>query len=568
MITPETLRAVPLLAALTDEELQEVALAVADMHLIEGEWLVQEGETPAFYLLLSGEMEVSKSVAGVEQVISQYHAGDYFGEVPLLLGSAAVANLRATSEARVLRLDATDFHNLLVRSDKLAASIMKTMTRRVADLQRLSVETPVEQTLIVGRPSDLECYDLRQFLSGNRLGFRWLDPGDALAAPLIPHTVGDGPYPAVVYPDGQVFYNPTRRDMALRLGLQTQPEKPLYDVIIVGGGPAGLAAAVYGASEGLRTLMVEREAPGGQAGTSSRIENYLGFPTGLSGAELSGRALQQAKRFGTEVVVTRTAQEIISECEDAPQVVLDGGERVTTRTIILATGVSWRTLWVPGAEALVGRGIYYGAARTEALGVRGKDVYLVGGGNSAGQSALFFADYACQVTLLIRADSIEKGMSQYLIDQLRTKSNITVCLNTSLTAVHGKGRLEAITVRDNTTQAQNRLETDALFVFIGADAETGWLPDSVACDEHGYVLTGLDAHQSGKWTIERDPYLLETSVPGVFAAGDVRHGSIKRVASGVGEGSMAIAFIHQYLARTSGLPRTEPEPAASGPRPN
>lgn len=555
MITLEMLRAVPLLSALSDEELQGVAMAVADMRLNADEWLVQEGETPAFYLLLSGDLQVSKSVAGTDQALNQYHAGDFFGEVPLLLGSTVVASLRAMNEVRVLRLDAVDFHNLLVRSEKAAAHIMSAMSRRVAALQRLSVETPVAQTLIVGHPADLECYDLRQFLSGNRLGFRWLDPGDPLAAPLIPKSADSVNYPAVVYPDGAVAYAPSKRDVALRLGLQTQPTQAFYDVIIIGGGPAGLAAAVYGASEGLRMLMVEREAPGGQAGTSSRIENYLGFPTGLSGAELGGRALQQARRFGTEVVVTRTAQAITSECEDAVQVALDGGDQVEARTIVVATGVSWRTLWVPGAEALVGRGIYYGAARTEAIGVRGKDVYLIGGGNSAGQSALFFADYASQVTLLIRASSLEKSMSQYLIDQLRAKPNITVCLNTNLTAVHGQGHLEAITVQDTVTQQQNRLETDSLFVFIGADAETGWLPNTVARDEHGYLLTGRDAQLSGKWTIERDPYLLETSVPGVFAAGDVRHGSIKRVASGVGEGSMAIAFIHQYLAQSAARPQ-------------
>jgi len=560
MITPETLRAVPLLALLPEDALADTAAVVADMHLNPCEWLVREGETPAFYVLLSGTMEVTKRVAGADQILSHYHAGDFFGEVPLLLGSPAVANVRASGEARVLRLDAADFHNLLAKSDNLAACIVQTMTRRVVSLQRVSVETPIPRTLIVGHPADLECYDLRQFLSGNRQDFQWLDPGNPQALSLIPEDLREPPYPAVALPGGELLRNPSKRALAEHLGLQITPQQPQYDVVIIGAGPAGLAAAVYGASEGLRTLLVEREAPGGQAGTSSRIENYLGFPTGLSGADLSARALQQAQRFGTEIVVTRSAVSIQAEC-DEPQIVLDGGQAVGTRAVILATGVTWRSLWVPGAEALVGKGIYYGAARTEALGVRGKDVFLIGGGNSAGQAAMFFADYAQCVTLLIRASTIEKGMSQYLIDQLRTKANIRVHLNASVTAVHGDAHLEAISVCDAGSGQEERLNTDSLFVFIGADAQTNWLPETIACDDRGYLLTGLAARQSGKWTLERDPYLLETSVPGVFAAGDVRHGSIKRVASGVGEGSMAIAFIHQYLA----LLEQETPPAAEPP---
>ena len=559
MITPDTLRAVPLFALLPDETLAQIAALAADMHLIEGEWLMREGETPAFFVLLEGQLEVTKRVAGADQVLTHHQAGDYFGEVPLLLGSPDVANVRATSDAQVLRLDAGDFHTLMEKSDPLAASILQTMTRRVADLQRVSVETPVPRTLIVGHPADLECYDLRQFLSGNHQDFHWLNPDNPLAVPLIPEDLRQEPYPAVVLPGGEVLRNPSKRALAEHLGLQITPRQPAYDVVIIGAGPAGLAAAVYGASEGLRTLLVEREAPGGQAGTSSRIENYLGFPTGISGADLGERALQQAQRFGTEIVVTRSAVTIQEECASA-QVVLDGGQVVDTRAIILATGVAWRSLWVPGAEPLVGKGIYYGAARTEAMGVRGKDVFLIGGGNSAGQAAMFFADYAQRVTLLIRASSLERGMSQYLIDQLRTKANISVCLNCSVTAVHGDSHLEAISVCDSQSGIEKRLNTDALFVFIGADAKTDWLPGTIACDDRGYLLTGLDALQSGKWTIKRDPYLLETSVPGVFAAGDVRHGSIKRVASGVGEGSMAIAFVHQYLALDE-----QPAPPAAEP---
>ena len=548
MITPDMLCSLPIFAMLDAADLQDVAAAAADVHLVACEWLISEGEQPAFFVLLEGGLEVTKSVGGNEQIINHYEKGDYFGEVPILLGTTAIANLRAETDARVLRLDADDFHTLVSHSEKFAAKILQTMTRRVQHLQHLAFETPANRTLIVGRPADLECHDLRQFLAGNHVSYRWLDPDDPLAARSIPAQANEGPYPVVVLPDDTAMKNPSRRDIADRLGLQTKPTQKSYDVVIVGGGPAGLAAAVYGASEGLRTLMIEREAPGGQAGTSSRIENYLGFPTGLSGDELGTRALQQAKRFGTEIVVARNVTRV--RCADGTHwITLNDQDEIETRTIILATGVSWRTLDVPGADKHVSRGIYYGAARTEALSVRGKDVYLIGGGNSAGQAAMFFSSYASCVTLLIRGETIEAGMSQYLIDQLRTKDNVRVQLNTGVQEVHGEAHLEAITTCDSKTGATARLETDSLFVFIGADAETAWLPDDIARDDRGYLLTGADAQASGKWRLDRDAYLLESSVPGIFAAGDVRHGSVKRVASGVGEGSMAIAFIHQYLAQ-------------------
>ncbi len=553
MITPELLRSIPLFDGLGEADLQAIASVAADIQLQPDEWLVREGEVSAFFVLLSGDLEVTKILAGVEQVIDHYHPNEFFGEVPLLLGSSILANLRAMNEVRVLRLDATEFHELLPRSEKVAATIMRKMSWRVGNLQRFSLETQQETSLIIGSGSDLLCHDLRDFFSRNRLNYRWLEPENPLEAALIPSGVSEDAYPAVVLPDGTILKCPSNREVADKLGLHTAPLLPEYDVVIIGGGPAGLAAAVYGASEGLQTLMVEREAPGGQAGTSSRIENYLGFPTGLSGDDLGTRALQQAKRFGTEIVVARAVNTIrIDEGNGRKVVVLEAedgaGEAVTARTVILATGVSWRSLNVSGADKLVGRGIYYGAARTEAPRVRGKDVYLIGGGNSAGQAAMFFASYARSVTLLIRATTIEAGMSQYLVNQLATKQNVNIALSSEVVEVHGQGLLEAITVQNRVTKATERYQTDSLFVFIGAEAETSWLPVGIERDERGYILTGPALQADGKWTLERDPYLLETSIAGIFAAGDVRHGSIKRVASGVGEGSIAIAFVHQYLA--------------------
>ncbi|MGA7114041.1 MAG: FAD-dependent oxidoreductase, partial [Pseudolabrys sp.] len=318
-----------------------------------------------------------------------------------------------------------------------------------------------------------------------------------------------------------------------------------YDVAIIGGGPAGLAAAVYGASEGLQTIVIEREAPGGQAGTSSRIENYLGFPNGVSGDELASRALQQARRLGAEILVTRSVKSIDPK---ARQVDMDGGDVVKAKTLILATGVSWRRLAIEGFDRLSGKGIYYGAARSEVGATHGLDIHLVGAGNSAGQAALFFANHARTVTLIVRGDSLEQSMSEYLIEQLDGKANIEVQLRSEIHAVHGDTHLTAVEVRNSENNEVRRHESSGLFIFIGADAETEWLPQDIARDARGYVLTGDDLKKAGRWSLSRDPYLLETSAPGIFACGDVRLSPVKRVASAVGEGSMAIAFVHQYLA--------------------
>jgi thioredoxin reductase (NADPH) len=301
---------------------------------------------------------------------------------------------------------------------------------------------------------------------------------------------------------------------------------------------------VYGASEGLRTIVVEREAPGGQAGTSSRIENYLGFPSGVSGDELASRALQQARRLGAEIVVTRAITRIDAATRE---IHLDGGDALRARTIILACGVAWRRLSIDGFDRLAGKGISYGAARSEAPNAHGLDIHIVGAGNSAGQAAMFFSAHARSVTILCRGEGLEKSMSRYLIDQLATRPNIGVLERSEVVAAHGEVSLEAIDVRNSATGETTRLESGGLFIFIGADAETAWLPPEIALDPRGYVLTGSDLRDAGRWALERDPYLLETSVPGIFACGDVRFGPVKRVAAAVGEGSMAIAFVHQYV---------------------
>ncbi|THF87087.1 cyclic nucleotide-binding domain-containing protein [Deinococcus sp. KSM4-11] len=550
MITPELLRSLALFASLDDAALQAVALEAADVRLNAGEYLVQEGDSVAFFVLLEGQLDVSKEVGGVLQTLDTYGPGDSFGELPLLLGTSATVNLRAAGAVRVLQLDGPDFLALLAHSEALAATVMANMTRRVRNLQRVTLGAPVVPTLLVGSADDLRCFRLREFLSRNQVAFRWLDPESPVMACDLP-PLEAGPLPAVILPGGEVLRQPDVQEVARRVGLQVEPHLPEYDVVIVGGGPAGLAAAVYGASEGLCTLLLDKEAPGGQAGTSSRIENYLGFPTGLSGAELSARALRQARRFGAEVVITREVT-ALEPGETGHTVVLDGGDRVQAQNVVLAMGVEWRKLPLPDAGRFVGRGLWYGAARTEAPGTRGKDVYLIGGGNSAGQAAMFFSNYAARVSILIRADRIEQGMSQYLVAQLRVRPNVRICEHCEVTALRGDAHLQGLTVHHRDTGEDEQVETDSLFVLIGADARTDWLGRTVLRDERGYVCSGLDLAPQNAWPLERDPFLLETSVPGVFVVGDVRRGSIKRVASGVGEGSMSIALIHQYLALEPG----------------
>ena len=556
MITPAELADIPLFAAVPHALRARIAARSADIHANAGEWISYEGDPPYFWTMLAGEVERVKTVAGAEVQATTFDPGEYFGEVPLMLGAESFAAIRALRPSRLMRTDAADFHLLLTESAEAAAIVAQSLSRRIAFISDAYAAENHTQATIVGDRLDFACHDVRDFLSRNQIAFEWLDPGDETDAEVIPPAArGAQQYPLVLLNDGRVLAVPDSRALACALNLQIAPREAAYDLLIVGGGPAGLAAAVYGGSEGLRTVMVEGEAPGGQAGTSSRIENYLGFPTGVSGGDLASRALQQAKRFGTEILVTRWVRSIVP-AGTGYTVALDGDEAVTTRAIVIATGVTWRELPAEGAAELVGRGIYYGAARTEALAVRGKDIFLVGGGNSAGQAAMFFSGYARSVTILVRADGLERSMSHYLIAQLATKDNIAVEPRTTVVRVAGGAHLETIATRSEPGGAVRERPAGALFAFIGADAETAWLPAAVERDERGYIRTGRDI---AAWDRERAPFPLETSMPGIFAAGDVRSTSVKRVASGVGEGSMVVAYIHQYLET---LPQPTGVPAA------
>ncbi len=550
MITEDQVRGVPLFAALDDEQVRRIAARAADIRLGEGDWAAREGEAGAFYALLEGRLEITKMVAGRQQSLAFREAGGYFGEVPLLLGAPFLASFRAVEPAHLLRLAPAVFNALLQAAASVRAALTEAFLSRVGGVEE-ATSAPQQVPTVVGDRFDGACHDLRDFLARNFVAFEWLDPANADERPRIPApALEDGRYPALALPDGTLFVRPSLRTAAEAVGLRTVPAADRYDVVIIGGGPSGLSAAVYGASEGLQTLMLEGMAPGGQAGTSSRIENYLGFPIGLAGDELGSRALSQAQRFGAEIVVTRRVCSIAPGGEDgAHTLCLEDGVTIAARAIVLSVGVTYRALTVPGIEPFVGAGVYYGAARTEAIGTRGCSIYLIGGGNSAGQAAMFFANYAARVTLLVRGPSLAASMSQYLIEQLATRANIVVQTNAEMVGVAGRNHLDEIEIRDRTHDRTERQKADGVFIFIGADANTGWLPAAVARDARGYVLTGADIPSAARdAALGRDPYLLETSVPGIFAAGDVRHDSMKRVASAVGEGSMAIAFIHQYLA--------------------
>ncbi|MCL2768731.1 MAG: FAD-dependent oxidoreductase [Solirubrobacterales bacterium] len=400
---------------------------------------------------------------------------------------------------------------------------------------------------LIGHRFSRESHELRDFLARNRVPGRWLDiERDGEARQLLRVAGVDGErLPVALLEDGTVLERPTVLELAERLGVVGQPASQHYDLVIVGGGPAGLAAAVYGASEGLKTIMVEREAPGGQAGQSSRIENYLGFPAGLSGSDLARRATDQARRLGAELLTLQDTTGL-RVAGSGRVVELSGGETLSASSVLVASGVSYRQLDVPGFAALTGSGIYYGAALTEARSCAQQRVVVIGGANSAGQAAVYFSSYAARVTMLVRGDSLAKSMSRYLIEQIESLPNVEVRTRTQAVGAEGDGRLRALRIQP-AHGADTVEEVDACFVFIGALPRTDWLAGVVARDERGFILAGLDARRDG-WPLARDPFPLETSVPGVFVAGDVRARSIKRVASAVGEGSMAVSLVHQYLA--------------------
>ena len=545
MFTIEELTTIPLFSALKEKELEYLAGTVEDLHLVPGEYVGHEGEARFLAAVVEGKTELTKLVNGVEQVIGVRVAGEIGGEVPMTLGTPLPASMRAVEPTRVVKVTSEVFHTLAAMAPEVSAAVGALALERIDMLRSATARPPESAMIVIGPRIDAGVHNCDSFLHRNQIPYERLDADDPTAVALTgSETAVAAPYPVVVLRDGTQLITPTMRVVATVAGLTVTPSRTHYDVVIVGGGPAGLTAAVNAASEGLQTALIESFAPGGQAGTSTRIENYTGFPYGVSGDELANRALQQAKRLGTEIVVTRRAEGI-----DPTEmtVTLDGGDVLRTKSIVLAMGVEWRRLTVDSIDRFVGAGVYYGAAPSDAGLAQGNDVYLIGAGNSAGQAAIFFSTHARTVTLLVRGESLAESMSHYLIEQIATKANIRVETHSEVVAAQGDEQLGSIEILDRTTGTKSQRDAKVLFVLIGAEAATDWLPSEISRDNHGFIVTGSDATGAGEWQADREPFALETSAPGIFAVGDIRSGSVKRVAASVGEGGVAIALLHRYL---------------------
>jgi len=520
MFTRDELRAVPLFSSLGDNELDYLTNCAADIRVQPGQYVVHEGESRrSLFATIEGRLEATKFVDGVERNVGVRTPGDLFGEVPVVLNTPFLASLRATEPSRVAEIQVKDYHAVAAVAPQIAATLGAAALDRIEGLQEIASEPSTPVVTVIAPQWDPAGHNVREFLRRNSVEFDSITPEEASVNGVL--TMNPLSYPLLRMNDGSMLVNPSMRDIANAVGLCVAPKTGLYDVIIIGGGPAGLAAAVYGASEGLTTVLIEREAPGGQAGTSARIENYLGFPFGVSGEELANRALQQAKRMGAEIVVTRRVQHIDAASHT---VILDGDEILRGKSIILAPGVTWRRLNIPSIEQYRGRGVYYGAGRGEARLAQGKDVYVIGGGNSAGQSAIAFSNYANAVHLIVRASGLAASMSHYLTEQIKAKSNIILETDSQVVNAYGDEHLEAIDVANAVSGQTARRDAAALFVMIGAYAETAWLPPEIERDPRGYIISGPEVRKSTRWTTERDPFLLETTVPGIFAVGDVRAG--------------------------------------------
>ena len=494
-----------------------------------------------------------------DQRMPQMDGVDFLGEAMDLFPEAkrALLTAYADTDAAISAINKAKLDHFFLKPwDPPSENLYPALDGLLSDWQA-SFHPGFEGMRVLGTRWSPKSYELRDFLTRNHIPYEWKDVETAATDPEVRRLLDAlGPeaqnLPLILFPDGSRLPQPSHSDIATKVGLRTHAEANFYELLIVGGGPAGLAAAVYGASEGLSTVMVEREAPGGQAGLSSKIENYLGFPAGLSGGDLARRGVVQAQRFGVEIL---SPVEAVSLRVDGPYriVKLSDGSELSCQALLLAMGVQWRKLGLPGEERLQGAGIYYGAGTTEAMSCKDETVYIVGGANSAGQAAMNFSRYACEVIMLVRGDSLAATMSQYLINEINKTPTIKVYTHSSVTAVHGDTRLEEISILCSDTNTTERVPASSLFIFIGAVPDTDWLNASIERDERGFILSGPDLMRNGQrpkgWTLDRDPGLLETSIPGVFVVGDVRKGSTKRVASGVGEGAVAVQFVHEYLKK-------------------
>lgn len=531
---------------LDDEEIAALAELGARRSLRDGESLFRAGEhRPGFNVVLSGSVEILDLSSGEPRRVTLHQPGEFTGDIDILSRRPTVAAAVARGETEVLQVGSDEIRRIIAEWPTLGERILRAFIAR----RELLMESGFQGLRVIGPSDSRDAFRIREFLARNQVPFTWIDiDSDPGVAELLRHFgIGPDDTPVVAYGTRPLLRNPTTRELAERVGLRPPLGSELYDLVVVGAGPAGLAAAVYGSSEGLATLVLDAAAPGGQAGASTKIENYLGFPTGISGSDLAARAVLQAQKFDARF---STPSEVVGlHCRDShPVVELADGERVTARCVLIATGAEYRRLDVPGRERFEGLGVYYAATQTELVSCRGSEVIVVGGGNSAGQAAMFLSAHTRRVLLLIRGGDLRKSMSSYLAARIEEADNIEVLFHTEVARVLGSHELEAVEIRDNAAGSSRTVATPALFTFIGAVSRTSWLPQEIETDGHGFIHTGRAVESSTYWPRERPPLLLETSHPGVFAAGDVRSGSVKRVASAVGEGAMAVQLVHEFLA--------------------
>jgi len=537
MITKELLRSLDVFEGTPEAEIAHLLPRIADVRVRMGEYLVREGDAPTFVIVLQGLFEITKALGPKQSVIATRTPGDFFGELSLMLGATSFAGLRANGDGRALKIEAVDFQTLVQSSPALRQLVRRRLHERVEGMFEFPAAAAPAPAIIAGERYDPATHVIRDFLARHHVAYEFIEMADPALLDLMPDAIGLlHKCPLVQVYDGSLLFSPSLRDLARDLGLQTQPYQREYDIAIVGCGPAANAAAVYAASEGLRTLMIERETQDSEL-SIERLD--------LS----SGHSTQQAFHAGAEIVTTRDIA-AIRPGDESHEIELDGGDVVRARSILLATGVRWRMLPIPEIERFVGAGVYFGsAARSESLTTQGQRVYLAGAGEAAIRAAILFADYAAKVTLVTRESAPATLSNVQFLHELSARENVHFALESEVVGVHGNGRLQGVEIANRRTGETTRHNGEALFVFAGGDPRTDWLPEPIARDERGYVLTGFHMllRTPELWPLQREPFLLETSVPGIFATGDVRAGSVKRSAAEIGESSMAVAFVHEYL---------------------
>lgn len=530
----------------SDEEIEQLRVYGNEREFGPGRFLFRTGERWfAFFVVLQGGIQILDTSGEGESEVAVHGPGEFTGDIDMITGRAAVVDGRAQGVTRVLEIESDCLKRIISEVPQLSETILSAFLMR----RTLLKEKGYRGATVYGGRSNPETLKVRELLARNGVPFTWEDTDDSeeSCAILQEFQVQEEDYPVVLTAAGELLRNPTPQVLARAVGMREHGQGQKYDVAIVGAGPAGLAAAVYGASEGLRTIILDALAPGGQAGTSSKIENYMGFPTGLSGEELASRALIQAQKFGADFSVPCEVERL--ECGNGEVILhLKGAEPVQAKVVVIASGARYRQLPLDNLAQFEGKGVYYAATYLESMMCSGTEVGVVGAGNSAGQAAVMLSNVAKRVHVIVRGDDLRKSMSSYLANRLDQIDNVVIRHGTQVAKLHGEDHLSRVTLTERGSNEETDLPISNLFVFIGADPNTAWVNDAVALDEKGFVLTGPQVRDRGNWPLNRDPAFLETSCPGVFAVGDVRSGSIKRVASAVGEGSMSVALIHAHLA--------------------